>query len=64
MKDLSKIIKAFEKLTYKGYVRKSPKHEPTDSYFYPERQLSKCIIRYDAINLYVDPVRTEMADRQ
>ena len=31
MKDLSKIIKDFEKLSYKGYVRKSPKHEPTDS---------------------------------
>ena len=34
MKDLSNIIKEFEKLPYKGYVRKSTNHEPTDSYFY------------------------------
>ena len=33
MKDLSMIIKEFEKLPYKGYVWKRPKHEPTDSYF-------------------------------
>ena len=31
IKDLSKIIKEFEKLPYKGYVRKRPKHETTDS---------------------------------
>ena len=31
MKDISKIIKDFEKLPYKGYVRKRPKHETTDS---------------------------------
>ena len=29
--DLSKIIKDFERLPYKGYVRKVTKHEPTDS---------------------------------
>ena len=36
---ISKIIKEFEKSSYKGYVRKSPKHEPTDRYFYLARQI-------------------------
>ena len=31
MKDLSKIIREFEKLLYKSYERRRPKHEPTDS---------------------------------
>ena len=34
MKYLSNIINEFERLPYKGYVRKRPKHEPTDSHFY------------------------------
>ena len=36
-KDLSKIIREFEKLPYESYERKSPNHEPTDSYFYLAR---------------------------
>ena len=32
-KDLSKIIRDFEKLPYESYERRRPKHEPTDSYF-------------------------------
>ena len=60
MKDLSKIIKDFEKLPYKGYVQKRLKHEPTASYFYLGRHLAKCMIRDDAFNLHVYPVRTEM----
>ena len=32
-KDLSKIIREFEKLPYESYEKKRPKHEPTDSYF-------------------------------
>ena len=31
MKNILKIIKEFEKLPYKGYLQKRPKHEPTDS---------------------------------
>ena len=34
MKDLSKIIREFKMLPYEDYVRKRPKHEPTDSYLY------------------------------
>ena len=40
MKDLSKIIREFENLPYKGYIWKRPKYEPTDSYFYLAIQLS------------------------
>ena len=35
MKDLSMIIREFEKLLYKSYESRMPKHEPTDSYVYP-----------------------------
>ena len=37
-----------------------PKHEPTHSYFYPARQLLKCMMRDDALNLHVYPVKTEI----
>ena len=60
MKDLSNIIKEFEKLPYKGYARKRPKHQPTDSYFYIAIQLAKCIMITDALNYHVDPVRMEI----
>ena len=36
-KDFSKIISEFDKLSYKSYESRRPKHEPTDSYFYPAR---------------------------
>ena len=50
MKDLSKIIKDFEKLPYDSYVRKRPKHETTESCFYLTRQLAKCMMRVYAFN--------------
>ena len=59
-KDISKIIRDFEKLTYESYEKKRPKHEPTDNYFYLSRQLAKCMMRADALNSYNYPVRTEM----
>ena len=60
MKDLSKIIKEFENFPNKGYVLKSPKHEPTDSQFYLSRHLAKCMMGAYAFNLHVEPVRTYM----
>ena len=60
MKDLSNIIRKFDKSPYKSYERKRPKHEPTDSKFYLARQLAKCIMRADDLNSHVYPVRTEM----
>ena len=59
-KYLSKIIRDFDKLLYKIYENKRPKHEPTDSYFYLESHFAKCMMRSDALNSYVYPVRTEM----
>ena len=59
-KDLSKIIKEFDKLPYKSYERRRLKHEPNDSYFYLARQIAKCMMSSDALNSYVYPVRTEM----
>ena len=49
-KNLSKIIREFEKFGKSPYEKKRPKHEPTDSYFYLARQLAKCIMRADALN--------------
>ena len=58
MKDLSKIIREFEKLPYGIFDKKRPKHEPTDSYFSLARQLAKRIMIADALNSHVYPVRT------
>ena len=60
MKSISNIIREFDKSTYKSYERRRPKHKTTGSYFYLVRQLTKCMMRDDALNLYVYPVRTEM----
>ena len=59
-KDLSNIIREFYKLPYNSYESRRPKHEHIDSYFYLARQLVKCMMRYDALNSHVYPVRTEM----
>ena len=64
MSDLSKIIKDFENFPYKGSMRKRPKHEPTDSYFYLSRKVAKCIMKYDAFNFHFDPIRTEITSTQ
>ena len=53
MRDLTKMIKEFEKLSYEGYVQKRPKNEPTDSYFYLARQISRSMILVDAFNFHV-----------
>ena len=50
VKDPSNIIRDFEKLLDKIYESSRPKHDPTDSYFYLARQLSKCMVRADALN--------------
>ena len=64
MKDISKIIKEFEKLPYKGYAQKSPKNESTGSSFYLERQLAKCMMIADVLNSHIDPVSTKMNGTQ
>ena len=61
-KDLSRIIKDFEKIDKLPYEKKRPKHEPTDSHFHPARQLAKCMIRSDNLNWYDHGGYTEMTD--
>ena len=51
-KDISKIIKEFEKIEKLTYEKKRPKHEPTDSYFHLARQIAKCMMRSDNLNWY------------
>ena len=58
-KDLSKIIRDFERLLYKSYERKRPKCEPNNSYFYLIRQLVMCMMRADSLKLHFYPVITE-----
>ena len=64
MKDLSNNIKEFEIFPYKVYVRRRPKHKSTDGYFYLAIQIAKCMMRSDALNFHVDPVRIETTGTQ
>ena len=58
-KDLSNIIGEFEKLPYESYENNRPKHETTESYFYLSIQPVKFMMRSDAVNSHVYPVRTK-----
>ena len=49
-KDLSKIIKEFEKIEKLPYEKNRPKHEPTGSYFHLAIQLAKCMMKSDNLN--------------
>ena len=49
-KDLSKIIKEFEKIGKVTYVKSIPKHEPTSSYFHLVRCIVKCMMISDEHN--------------
>ena len=46
-RDLSRIIKDFEKIEKVPYEKKRPKHEPTGSYFHLAWQLAKCMMISD-----------------
>ena len=59
-KDLSNIIREFEKIEKLPCENKRPKHEPTYSYFHPERQLAKCMMRSDKLNWHDHDGYTEM----
>ena len=61
-KDLSKIIKEFEKIGKVPYVKRTPKHELTSSYFHLERQLEKCMMRSDEQNRHVHGSYAEETD--
>ena len=49
-KDLSKIIKQFEKIGKLPYEKSMPKHEPTPRYFHLVSQFAKCMMRSDELN--------------
>ena len=53
MKDLSNIIKEFEKIVKVPYVKKIPKHEPTSSYYHLVGCISECMMRSDEHNRHV-----------
>ena len=61
-KDLSNIIKGFEKFGKLPYEKKRPKYDPTDSYFYPEIQLAKCMMISNNLNWHNHSGYTEMTD--
>ena len=52
-KDLSKIIKDFEKIGKMPYEKRNPKHEPTPRYFHLVRQLAKFMMISDELNRHV-----------
>ena len=51
-KDLSKIIKKFEKTEKLPNEKKSPKHEPNDSYFHLAIEIAKSMMRSDKLNWF------------
>ena len=59
-KELSNIIREIDKPHYKSYEIIIPKDGTTDIYLYPSRQLVKCMMRADVLNLHIYPVRTEL----
>ena len=59
-KDLSKIIKRFEKFEKLPYEKIRPKHEPTEHYFHLSINLAKCMMRYNNLNWHNHGGYTEM----
>ena len=59
-KELSRIIKDFEKIKKQPSEKKRPKHEPTPSYFHLARQLAKCMVISDNLNWYDHSNYTEI----
>ena len=53
MKDLSKKIKEFEKFVKVPHLKRTPKHEPTLSYFHLVKCLRKCMMRSGENNHHV-----------
>ena len=49
-KDLSNVVREFEKFERLPYEKKRPKHKPTDIYLYLARQLARCMMRDDTLN--------------
>ena len=52
-KELSKIIKEFEKIGKVPYVKMIPNNEPTSSYYHLVRCITECMMRSDEHNWHV-----------
>ena len=61
-KELSKIIKGFEKIGKVPYVKRIPKHEPTSRYYHLVRCIAECIMRSDEHNRHVHGSYAEDTD--
>ena len=59
-KDLSKIIREFDKFEELPSEKKRPKYGPTDSYFYQSKHLAKCIMRSNTLNWHYYGSYTKM----
>ena len=57
-----KIIKEFEKIGKLPYEKKRPKYESTHSYFHLVRQLAKCMMISDKLNLHDHGIYIEKTD--
>ena len=62
MKDLSKIIKEFEKIVKVPYVKSIPKHDPTSSYYHLVGCITECMLRSDEYNQHVHGGYAEETD--
>ena len=63
-KDLSKIIKEFEKIGKVPYVKIIPKHDPTSRYYHIVRCIAECMMRYDEHNWHLHGSYAEETDMQ
>ena len=58
-KDLSNIIKEFDKIVKAPYVKIIPKHEPSSSYYHLVKCIAECMMRSDEHNRHVHSSYTE-----
>ena len=59
IKDISKIIEEFKYVPYESYVKKRYKHMPTESYFYPTRQLAKFMMSNSRVSARTKNMSTQ-----
>ena len=62
MKDLSNIIKEFEKIVKVPYVKRILKHDPTSSYYHLVGCITECTMRCDEHNRHVHGSYAEETD--
>ena len=62
MKELSNIIKEFEKIVKVPYVKRIPKHDPTSSYYHLVGFIVECMLRCGEDNQHVHGGYTEETD--